>query len=103
MHRLARKGHHHGVDLEPSNAALFYQRVRRKHGMRIEALTDLRGLEHGSATLVDVHTGEERRLAAEFKGDFQEMSVRAFSELTYYSALSWRRLGKRMTMLLAHK
>jgi hypothetical protein len=32
--------------------------------------------------------------AATFKGDFQEMSVRAFSEMTYYSALSWRKLGK---------
>ena len=31
--------------------------------------------------------------AATFKGDFQEMSVRAFSEMTYYSALSWERLG----------
>ena len=26
--------------------------------------------------------------AAEFKGDFQTMSVRRFSEMTYYSALS---------------
>jgi tetratricopeptide (TPR) repeat protein len=33
-------------------------------------------------------------LAATFKGDFQEMSVRAFSEMTYYSALAWQRLGK---------
>ena len=32
--------------------------------------------------------------AANFKGDFQEMSVRAFSEMTYYSALSWERLGQ---------
>ena len=31
--------------------------------------------------------------AATFKGDFQEMSVRAFSELTYYSALAWKKLG----------
>jgi tetratricopeptide (TPR) repeat protein len=31
--------------------------------------------------------------AATFKGDFQEMSVRAFSEMTYYSALSWEKLG----------
>jgi len=31
--------------------------------------------------------------AAGFKGDFQEMSVRAFSEMTYYSAESWRKLG----------
>jgi hypothetical protein len=33
-------------------------------------------------------------LAAEFRGDFQEMSVRAYSELTYYSALSLRKLGR---------
>jgi len=31
--------------------------------------------------------------AATFKGDFQEMSVRLFSEMTYYSALSWTALG----------
>jgi tetratricopeptide (TPR) repeat protein len=33
--------------------------------------------------------------AANFKGDFKEMSVRAFSEMTYYSALSWEKLGQR--------
>lgn len=33
--------------------------------------------------------------AANFKGDFQEMSVRAFSEMTYYSALAWKKLGRR--------
>jgi tetratricopeptide (TPR) repeat protein len=32
--------------------------------------------------------------AASFKGDFQEMSVRAFSEMTFYSALSWAKLGQ---------
>lgn len=32
--------------------------------------------------------------AANFKGDFQEMSVRVFSEMTYYSALSLEKLGK---------
>jgi hypothetical protein len=32
--------------------------------------------------------------AANFKGDFQEMSVRAFSELTYYSALSLEKRGQ---------
>jgi tetratricopeptide (TPR) repeat protein len=31
--------------------------------------------------------------AASFKGDFQAMSVRAFSEMTYYSALSLKALG----------
>jgi len=33
--------------------------------------------------------------AATFKGDFQEMSVRAFSEMTYYSARAWEMLGQR--------
>jgi len=32
--------------------------------------------------------------AANFKGDFQEMSVRGFSEMTYYSALSWEKLSQ---------
>jgi tetratricopeptide (TPR) repeat protein len=46
--------------------------------------------------------------AAKSKGDFQEMSVRAFSEMTYYSALSWEKLGQRakakklLLDLLAH-
>jgi len=34
--------------------------------------------------------------AANFKGDFQEMSVRAFSEMTYYSAVSRAKLGQRV-------
>jgi tetratricopeptide (TPR) repeat protein len=33
--------------------------------------------------------------AATFKGDFQEMSVRAFGEMTYYSVLAWQKLGKK--------
>jgi len=37
---------------------------------------------------------EHWRAAANFKGDFQEMSVRAFSEMTFYSALSLERLGQ---------
>ena len=36
------------------------------------------------------------RVAAAFRGDFQEMSVRAFSEMTYYSALSWGRLVQKV-------
>ena len=33
--------------------------------------------------------------AAAFKGDFQNMSVQSYSELTYYSGLSMRELGKK--------
>jgi len=43
-------------------------------------------------------TKEARRhwtLSAEFRGDFQEMSVRDFSEMTFYSALSMERLGRK--------
>ena len=44
------------------------------------------------AGLADDQSARQHWLAAAtFKGDFQEMSVRAFSEMTYYSALS---LGK---------
>lgn len=35
------------------------------------------------------------KVSSEFRGDFQQMSVRAFSEMTYYSALSLERLGKK--------
>jgi tetratricopeptide (TPR) repeat protein len=35
------------------------------------------------------------RASAALRGDFQEMSVRAYSEMTYYSALSLQRLGNR--------
>jgi tetratricopeptide (TPR) repeat protein len=38
---------------------------------------------------------EHWRAVANFKGDFQEMSVRAFSEMTYYSALALEKLGQK--------
>jgi len=38
---------------------------------------------------------EHWRVAASFTGDFQDMSVRTFSEMTYYSALAWQKLGRR--------
>lgn len=41
---------------------------------------------------------KEWRAAAESQGDFQDMSVRAFSEMTYFSALAWGKLGKRDRM-----
>ncbi len=46
--------------------------------------------------------------AADFRGDFQAMRVRAFSELTYYTVLAQRRIGqaaraaKLLRALLAH-
>lgn len=38
---------------------------------------------------------EHWAIAAEFKGDFQTMSVRPHSEMTYYSALSLQKLGRK--------
>lgn len=35
------------------------------------------------------------RQAATFRGDFQKMAVRTFSEMTYYSALAWQQLGNK--------
>ena len=48
------------------------------------------------------------KIAAEFKGDFQAMSVQAFSEMTYFSAASLTALGRKkeaallFRQLLAH-
>jgi tetratricopeptide (TPR) repeat protein len=49
------------------------------------ALAD-RGDDHGARS--------HWTTAAEFKGDFQEMSVRAYSEMTLYSALALKALGR---------
>jgi tetratricopeptide (TPR) repeat protein len=38
---------------------------------------------------------EHWTIAANFRGDFQTMSVRNFSEMTYFSALAWQRLGQK--------
>ena len=46
-----------------------------------------------SAAGDEAQAREHWKAAAAFKGDFQEMRTRQFSEKTYYSALAWRRLG----------
>jgi 2,4-dienoyl-CoA reductase-like NADH-dependent reductase (Old Yellow Enzyme family)/thioredoxin reductase len=51
-----------GVDLEPSNAALFYQRVRRNGAMRILANIDIKAIAGRAVTLVDVHSGDEQAM-----------------------------------------
>ena len=50
-----------GADLEPSNAALFYQRVRPR-GLRITLHSDIRSIAPDGVVVVDVHTNEERTL-----------------------------------------
>lgn len=76
----------------------------------LESPTNLSEAKHLLANQSDIHywlgvacaaLGDKKRareewlLAATCKGDFQEMSVRSFSEMTYYSALSLQKLGKR--------
>ncbi len=47
------------------------------------------------AALEDYATAARHwRAAANFHGDFQNMNAQGFSELTYYTALGWKRLGK---------
>jgi tetratricopeptide (TPR) repeat protein len=47
------------------------------------------------AALGDMKQAREHWLtAATFRGDFQGMRVRAFSEMTYYSGLAWGKLGQ---------
>lgn len=53
--------------------------------------TGVAGAALGEQSLARKHW----QAAANFKGDFQEMSVRAFSELTFYSALSLQKLGQK--------
>jgi len=53
-------------------------------------------LGEAAAAAADLSAARTHWLAAAtFKGDFQEMSVRRFSEQTYYSALALQRLGRR--------
>ena len=52
---------------------------------------------HGCALAADGNMKSAKKhwlAAATFKGDFQQMSVRAFSEMTYYSARAWEKLGQ---------
>jgi tetratricopeptide (TPR) repeat protein len=77
----------------------------------LQSPTNLGEAKHLLANQSDIHywlglalelLGEKKsarkhwRAAANFKGDFQEMSVRAFSEMTYFSALAWKKLGQKV-------
>jgi hypothetical protein len=43
----------------------------------------------------DTEARHHWQTAATFKGDFQEMSTRVFSEMTCFSAMAWARLGQK--------
>ncbi len=91
-------------------AAEDFSRAAGHFERALVAPENLSEAKHLLANQSDIHywlgrayaaTGEAEKarrhwlLAANFKGDFQEMSVRAFSEMTYYSALAWKELGQR--------
>lgn len=93
-----------GVRGRPISPALFHFQAA------LTAPKNLGEAKHLLANQSDIHywlgcayaaTGDSAaarrhwRAAATFKGDFQQMSVRAFSEMTYYSAKSWEKLGQR--------
>ena len=119
-------GQHVRTHLLLGRAALAAGKPREAAGLLLAALAapdNLGEARHFLANASDIHfrlgealaaTGDAARAreswtkAATFKGDFQEMSVRAFSEMTYYSALAWQRLGQKaragklLRALLAH-
>ena len=89
--------------------------ARWHFGVALSAPLNLGEAKHLLANQSDIHywlgialdlLGEKKvaqehwQAAANFKGDFQEMSVRSFSEMTYYSARSWEKLGQKTK---AHK
>jgi tetratricopeptide (TPR) repeat protein len=105
-------GQHVRAQLALGRAALAHQDFQNARAYFEYALTSPRNLgeaKHPLANQSDIHywlgcalmkLGEKasaRRhwlAAVTFKGDFQEMSVRSFSEMTYYSALAREQLGK---------
>ena len=106
-------GQHVRAQLALGRAALAqkdYSQARIHFEQAMTAPRNLGEAKHLLANQSDIHywlgctcagLGEAQiarrhwRAAATFKGDFQAMSVRAFSEMTYYSALSWERLGQK--------
>lgn len=106
-------GQHVRAQLALGRAALADQKLGEAKRHFEFALTSPRNLgeaKHLLANQSDIHfwlgcalaelgnkkSAREYWLAAAiFKGDFQEMSLRAFSEITFYSALSWEKLNQR--------
>ncbi len=75
-----------GVDLEPSNAALFYQRVRPR-GLRITANSDIETIDGDDLVLVDVHSAEEQLRCGI---DWIVLAIGWRSEDSFYRALNGR-------------
>jgi len=105
-------GQHVRAHLALGRAALAHGDFQNARALFEHALTSPRNLgeaKHLLANQSDIHywlgcaldeLGEKSKArrqwlaAATFKGDFQEMRVRSFSEMTFYSALACERLGQ---------
>lgn len=105
-------GQHVRAQLALGRAAFAHRDLQNARAYFEHALTSPRNLgeaKHLLANQSDIHywlgcvlaeLGEKSsarshwRAAASFKGDFQEMKVRSFSEMTYYSALAREKLGQ---------
>jgi tetratricopeptide (TPR) repeat protein len=105
-------GQHVRTQLALGRAALTmrdFAGARCHFELALESPRNLNEAKHLLANQSDIHywlgcalaeLGDKARArehwlaAANFNGDFQEMSVRGFSEMTYYSALSWEKLGR---------
>jgi tetratricopeptide (TPR) repeat protein len=106
-------GQHVRTHLALGRAALAqndFLRARRHFEQALKSPENLGEGKHLLANQSDIHywlgmaierLGDQRSArkhwlaAATFRGDFQEMRVRAFSEMTYHSARSWEKLGKK--------
>ena len=94
--KCALRNHEPGVAWEHFQAAL---RAPENLGEARHLLANPSDVHYWcGCTLAELGHEEKARghwlAAANSKGDFQEMSVRAFSEMTYYSALSRAKLGQ---------
>jgi tetratricopeptide (TPR) repeat protein len=107
-------GQHVRAQLAQGRAALTHQDFAKARTYFECALISPRNLseaKHLLANQSDIHywigcafaglgDGKSARehwlLAANYKGDFQEMSLRAISEMTFYSALSLEKLGQKL-------
>jgi len=85
---LGAKGHFERALTSPLNLG------EAKHLLANQSDIHFRLGEALAALGEDAAAQEHWLLAARFKGDFQEMRVRAFSEMTYYSGLALNKLGE---------
>jgi tetratricopeptide (TPR) repeat protein len=106
-------GQHVRAQLALGRAALVkenFAEAKQHFGLALTSPLNLGEAKHLLANQSDIHfwlgcamssMGDKKSarehwlISANFKGDFQEMSVRTFSEMTFYSALASEKLGQK--------